>query len=116
MGSARKLARLTQEHDAYRWICGGVQVNYHTLADFRRQSEEALDGLLTGNVASLMAAGVVKLKSVVQDGVRVPVCPGPQPDADDQPCAGTVGDRDRYVQNLPDGGINVMEYDTKIDP
>lgn len=71
VGSARQLARLTQEHDAYRWICGGVQVNYHTLADFRSQSEEALDGLLTENVAGLMAAGVVKLKSVAQDGMRV---------------------------------------------
>ena len=34
VGSARAVARLTQEHDAYRWICGGVQVNYHTVADF----------------------------------------------------------------------------------
>ncbi len=71
VGSARKLARLTQEHDAYRWICGGVQVNYHTLSDFRSQSGEALDGLLTENVAGLMAAGVVKLKGVAQDGMRV---------------------------------------------
>ena len=30
IGSARAITRLTQEHDAYRWICGGVQVNYHT--------------------------------------------------------------------------------------
>lgn len=71
VGSARKLARLTQEHDAYRWICGGVQVNYHTLSDFRSQSGEALDGLLSENVAGLMAAGVVKLKGVAQDGMRV---------------------------------------------
>ncbi len=71
VGSARKLERLTRQHDAYRWICGGVQVNYHTLSDFRSQSGEALDGLLTENVAGLMAAGVVKLKSVAQDGMRV---------------------------------------------
>lgn len=71
VGSGRKLERLTRQHDAYRWICGGVQVNYHSLSDFRSQSGEALDGLLTGNVASLMAAGVVKLKSVAQDGMRV---------------------------------------------
>lgn len=71
VGSARKLARLAQKHDAYRWICGGVQVNYHTVADFRSQSETALDGLLTQNLASLMAAGIVKLKSVAQDGMRV---------------------------------------------
>lgn len=71
VGSARAIARLTQEHDAYRWICGGVQVNYHTVADFRSQQGDALDDLLTDNLASLMAAGVVKLKSVAQDGVRV---------------------------------------------
>lgn len=71
VGSARAIARLTQEHDAYRWICGGVQVNYHTVADFRSQQGDALDDLLTDNLASLMAAGVVKLKSVAQDGMRV---------------------------------------------
>jgi transposase len=71
VGSARKLAQLAQEHDAYRWICGGVQVNYHTLSDFRSQRGEALDGLLSENIASLMAAGVIKLKSVAQDGMRV---------------------------------------------
>lgn len=71
VGSARGLERLTQSHDAYRWICGGVQVNYHTLSDFRVDHGEALDGLLTDGVASLMAAGAVKLKRVAQDGMRV---------------------------------------------
>ena len=71
VGSARALERLTQSHDAYRWICGGVQVNYHTLSDFRAAHGEALDGLLTDGVASLMAAGAVKLKRVAQDGMRV---------------------------------------------
>jgi transposase len=71
IGSARAITRLTQVHDAYRWICGGVQVNYHTVADFRSQQGEALDDLLTDNLASLMAVGVVKLKAVAQDGVRV---------------------------------------------
>ena len=71
VGSARGLERLTQAHDAYRWICGGVQVNYHTLSDFRAEHGEALDGLLTDGVASLMAAGAVRLKRVAQDGMRV---------------------------------------------
>src|SRR4030088_1229068 len=35
VGSARALARLCEHHDAYRWLCGGVRVNYHGLADFR---------------------------------------------------------------------------------
>src|SRR5712692_546975 len=58
VGSARELDRLCKEHDAYRWICGGVSVNYHTLADFRVQHPEVLDGLLTTSVAALLAQGL----------------------------------------------------------
>src|SRR5512144_2915442 len=71
VGSARAIARLTQDHDAYRWICGGVQVNYHTLSDFRTDPGDTLDSLLTDSVAALLAAKAVKLKRVAQDGMRV---------------------------------------------
>jgi len=71
VGSARALARLCEEHDAYRWLCGGVSLNYHTLADFRVEPEAELDELLTSSVAALMAAGAVKLQRVAQDGVKV---------------------------------------------
>ena len=71
VGSARALDRLCREHDAYRWICGGVPVNYHGLADFRVQHVEFLDDLLTRSVAALLAGGGVTLQRVAQDGVRV---------------------------------------------
>ncbi len=71
IGSARRLARLCDEHDAYRWLCGGVPINYHMLSDFRVAHQEALDDLLSQIVASLMAAGAVKLERVAQDGMRV---------------------------------------------
>jgi len=71
VGSARKLARLCQEHDAYRWLCGGVPINYHMVSDFRVAHQDALDELLTQIVASLMAAGAVTLERVAQDGMRV---------------------------------------------
>jgi transposase len=71
VGSARAIARLTDSHDGYRWLCGGVRVNYHTLSDFRVAHGATLDELLSLSVASLMAAGVVKLKHVAQDGMRV---------------------------------------------
>jgi transposase len=71
VGSARKLARLCQEHDAYRWLCGGVPVDYHLLSDFRVEHQEALDELLTQIVATLMAQDLVTLAEVAQDGVRV---------------------------------------------
>jgi transposase len=71
VGSARALDRLCDEHDAYRWLCGGVGVNYHTLADFRVTDAERLDALLVHSVASLMAQGEVTLQRVAHDGVRV---------------------------------------------
>ena len=71
VGSARAIERLTHQHDAYRWICGGVQVNHHSLADFRVKHVEFLDSVLTGSVATLMAEGLVSLNRVAQDGIRV---------------------------------------------
>jgi transposase len=71
VGSARALARLCESHDAYRWLCGGVSVNYHALADFRSGHGELLDRLLVENVASLSMARVIDLDEVVQDGLRV---------------------------------------------
>lgn len=46
-------------------------MNYHTLSDFRKDHGAALDELLSVNVAALLAAGVVKLGRVAQDGMRV---------------------------------------------
>jgi transposase/IS5 family transposase len=71
VGSARELNRLCQDHSAYRWICGGVSMNYHTLSDFRTQHVELLDRLLTESVAGLMAEGLVTLDRVAQDGMKV---------------------------------------------
>lgn len=71
VGSARALDRLCQAHDAYRWLCGGVSVNYHTLADFRVDHAEVLDRVLTQSVAALMAEGLVSLERTAQDGMRV---------------------------------------------
>jgi hypothetical protein len=53
------------------WLCGGVRVNYHTLADFRSKNEAAFRRVLQDHVVSLVAAGVVRLTEIVQDGVRV---------------------------------------------
>lgn len=71
VGSGREIARLTREHDAYRWICGGVSVNYHALNDFRSCNEALMDEVLTANVAALAAAGAIHLERVAQDGMRV---------------------------------------------
>lgn len=71
VGSARAIERLTEVHDAYRWICGGVPVNHHTLSDFRVGQVEFLDRVLTQSVAALMKSGSVTLQRVSQDGIRI---------------------------------------------
>jgi len=71
VGSGREIARLAREHDAYRWICGGVSVNYHALNDFRSGNEALMDEVLTANVAALASAGAISLERVAQDGMRV---------------------------------------------
>jgi transposase len=71
VGSARELNRLCTMHIAYRWLCGGVSMNYHTLSDFRTQHVELLDRLLSQSVAGLMAEGLVTLDRVAQDGMKV---------------------------------------------
>ena len=71
VGSARELDRLCQEHGAYRWLCGGVSLNYHTLSDFRVGHQAALDALFTQVLAILMHEGVVQVRRISQDGTRI---------------------------------------------
>jgi transposase len=71
VASARELARRCELHLVYRWLCGGVTVNHHLLSDFRSQSGEKLDELLTKLVATLLSQEVVTLTRVAHDGMRV---------------------------------------------
>lgn len=71
VGSARELARLCEAEDAYRWLCGGVGVNHHTLSDFRVEQAVWLDEQLTRSVAALLAQGAVTMNRVAQDGLRI---------------------------------------------
>jgi len=71
VGSAREIARLCERDLAYRWICGNVSVNYHTLSTFRNMAGPFLDALLTKSVAALVMSGVVDLSCIAVDSVRV---------------------------------------------
>jgi transposase len=71
VGSARQLERLSQRDVAYRWIAGGVPLNYHGLADFRVAHGEVLDRLLSESVTALIAEGLVSLDDIAVDGTKV---------------------------------------------
>jgi len=76
IGSARELARRCKESAPFQWLCGGVSVNYHLLADFRTGYGTALDDLFTQVIASLVDKDVVRVSRISQDGVRVRVSAG----------------------------------------
>lgn len=115
VGSARRLARLCEEHDAYRWVRGGVPVNYHTLSDFRVAHQAALDDLLTQIVGSLLAAKVVKLERVAQDGMRVRASAGASSFRKKATLKSCLREARAQVQRLaaerehPDPGVNQRE-------
>lgn len=71
IGSARALARLCEHHTIYRWICGGVGVNHTMLSEFRLESGEFLDRLLTSSLAALMKEGLITLEEVITDGTKI---------------------------------------------
>ncbi len=71
VGSARQLDRLCRDHLVYRWLCGGVSMNYHSLSNFRLAHMAVLERLLAQGVASMVEAGLVSLDTLAQDGLRV---------------------------------------------
>ena len=76
VGSARELGRLCVESRPYRWLCGGVTLNHHSLSDFRVGHAQALDELFTQVLAALVDQGLVKVRRISQDGTRVRACAG----------------------------------------
>jgi transposase/ribosomal protein L34 len=76
VGSARAIDRLCTTDTAYRWLCGGMPVNYHGLADFRVEHGDLLDKLLIQSLTGLIAEGLVKLDEIAIDGTKVKASAG----------------------------------------
>jgi transposase len=71
VSSAREIARLCEYHPAYQWLTGMEVVNYHTLADFRIQHQQALDRLFIEVLGVLSHQGLITLKRVMHDGTKI---------------------------------------------
>jgi transposase len=71
LASAHELAQRCIDCDPYKWICGGVHVNYHTLSDFRVQHPDWLGQQVVNNIAAMRAEGLASLDKLGQDGMRV---------------------------------------------
>ena len=71
VAKARELDRRCYDCDPYKWLRGGVDVNYHTLSDFRSQHPEWLKEQVVTNIAAIQAEGLASLEVLGQDGMRV---------------------------------------------
>jgi hypothetical protein len=71
VGSARYLAELCERDLPFRWLCGGVTVNHHTLSDFKVKHGEKLEKLFAQVLGVLEHHGIVDLGLLAQDGVKV---------------------------------------------
>lgn len=68
---ARHVARRCEYDPAFQWLTGLTGVNYHTLADFRVEKQQELDGLFTQVLAALSKEGLITLEQVMQDGTKI---------------------------------------------
>ena len=69
--SARKLEELCENHNAYKWMAGGVQINRTMLAEFRSSNTSKFEDLLTNCLAVLVKTGLIKDEDFAQDGTRI---------------------------------------------
>jgi transposase len=69
--SARMINRYCKEHLAFKWLCGGVSVNEHTISDFRTGHGEAFYDVLTQSIGILSHEGIISIERVAQDGMKV---------------------------------------------
>lgn len=69
--SGREIAAMCLHYDPFRWLTGGVSVNYHTLSDFHTDNPEFQEQLLEHSVEVLRQRGLIDLGRIAQDGMRV---------------------------------------------
>lgn len=69
--SAKTINRYCAEHIAFKWLCGGVSVNEHTISDFRTAHGEAFDDLLTQSIGVLLNNNLISIKRYAQDGMKI---------------------------------------------
>ena len=105
-GSAREIWRLCEMHTAYRWLCGGVAIGYHTLSDFRSQQGEVFDNLLTQILALLMKQELIDLHRVAQDGTRVRASAGASSFRREQTLEALLREAREHLQAVTKEGVD----------
>ena len=74
--SARALVDLCSNHNAFRWLAGGLSFNHHSLSNFLVGNIDMLQRIFDHSVDVLRKEGLVDLERIAQDGMRVRACAG----------------------------------------
>ena len=71
----RLLERLCKRDLSFKWMCGDLSMNYHTLNDFRVGHQEALDKLFTQVLGRLVHGGLVNVNRICRINLGWPKLP-----------------------------------------
>lgn len=110
IGSARELGRRCYDCDPYKWLRGGVDVNYHTLSDFRTAHPEWLKEQVVTNIAAMRAEGLASLEVLGQDGMRVRASAGNDSFKREETLQRLLEDAEQDWDHLQEG----FEQETKL--
>lgn len=71
ISSAREISRLCRYDPAFVWITGDMEINHHSLSDFRISQGEGLKQLFVEVLGAMSAAGLITMTRVTQDGTKI---------------------------------------------
>jgi transposase len=71
ISSAREISRLCRYDPAFVWLTGDMEINHHSLSDFRTEQGEALKQLFVEVLGAMSSAGLIMVTRVMQDGTKV---------------------------------------------
>ena len=105
--SAKMVNRYSKEHIGFKWICGGVSVNEHTISDFRTRHGDGFDDALTQSIAVLSHNGVIDIKRVAQDGMKVEAHAGKSSFRREKTLKDHLKKAEEYVKDLKQEFVSV---------
>jgi transposase len=71
IGSGREIHMLCSQDNAFRWICGGQNINYHTIDDFRSKNGEKFQEIIKEIISVIMKEGIIDVSRITVDGTRI---------------------------------------------
>ena len=69
--SARKISEFCKDHRGFIWLAGGNPVGHHVLSNFMSSHSDLFEDLVIQSIALLANKGLVELKEISQDGVKI---------------------------------------------